>query len=67
MSIIRRTKQSRPLKWIIQDSLFSVLVCTIQLVESLLRLITLEHFIFMLSDKMDIWNLDRQSKRRRNV
>ncbi len=63
MRIIRINKRPRPLKWVIQDSLSSVLVCTVQLIESLLRLLTLEYFVFMLSDKMDMWNMKRQSKR----
>jgi hypothetical protein len=63
MRIIRINKRHRPLKWVIQDSLFSVLVCTVQLIESLLRLLTLEYFVFMLSDKMDMWNMKRQSNR----
>ena len=63
MRIIRINKRPWPLKWVIQDSLFSVLVCTVQLIESLLRLLTLEYFVFMLSDKMDMWNMKRQSNR----
>jgi hypothetical protein len=64
MRIIKLNKHPRPLKWVIQDSLFTILTCTVQLVESMLALFTLGYFTLMLSDKMDVWSMKRQLKRR---
>jgi hypothetical protein len=65
VKLIRINKYRRPLKWVIQDALLTVLTRTVELVEALLTLLTLEYFTIMVSDAIDIWNLKRQLKRRK--